>query len=339
MRGNFGQSLTLLFAMSGLVLLIAAANLANLLLARADRAQAAVRAALGASAGRLVRQSLTEGIVLALVGCAGALVVSVVATRAIVGAGVSAGDGAAGRCRAVAADRRRSRSRWRSSPARSSPPRRRGRWRARQADRRAARCRREGADRVVRAAAIARGRPGRRCRSCCSPAPVCSARACASSSSSRSGFEPDERMVVRIDPPPLAGEPDRLAAIYARHARAARAGARHRQRDATRSTARWRATTGRAASRSRPAGRSGAARQLVVESRRARLLRDDGHARRCAAAGSPRPTRRHPQRVAVVNQAFVAASSLRTAIRSAGSSASATPRTRTTTRSSASSRT
>ncbi len=84
MRGNFGQSLTVLFVMSGLVLLIAAANLANLLLARADRAQAAVRAALGASTGRLVRQSLVEGLVLSLIGCAGALVVSVFATRSIV---------------------------------------------------------------------------------------------------------------------------------------------------------------------------------------------------------------------------------------------------------------
>ncbi|HET9368891.1 MAG TPA: FtsX-like permease family protein, partial [Vicinamibacterales bacterium] len=84
MRGNFGQSLTLLFVMSALVLLIAVANLANLLLARADRAQAAVRAALGASAIRLVRQSITEGVVLALVGCVGAFLVSMFATRSII---------------------------------------------------------------------------------------------------------------------------------------------------------------------------------------------------------------------------------------------------------------
>jgi predicted permease len=85
LRGTFGDSLTLLFAMSGLVLLIASANLANLLLARADRAQAAVRAALGASAGRLTRQALAEGLLLALAGCAGALIVAMAATRAIVG--------------------------------------------------------------------------------------------------------------------------------------------------------------------------------------------------------------------------------------------------------------
>lgn len=84
MRGNFGQSLTLLLSMSALVLLIAAANLANLLLSRADRVSASIRAALGASSGRLVRQSLIEGLVLALIGCAGALIVSTFASRAII---------------------------------------------------------------------------------------------------------------------------------------------------------------------------------------------------------------------------------------------------------------
>ena len=80
---NFGRSLTLLFSMSVLVLLIAAANLANLLLAKADRAQTSVRAALGASSARLVRQSLTEGMVIGVAGCASAWVVSVLATRGI----------------------------------------------------------------------------------------------------------------------------------------------------------------------------------------------------------------------------------------------------------------
>jgi predicted permease len=84
MRGNFGQSLTLLLSMSGLVLLIAAANLANLLLSRADRVSASIKAALGASSGRLVRQSLMEGVALAVIGCGGALIVATFASRAII---------------------------------------------------------------------------------------------------------------------------------------------------------------------------------------------------------------------------------------------------------------
>jgi predicted permease len=67
-KAQYGRSLNILFAAAGMVLLIGAANLANLLLARADRGQAAIRAALGASTGRLIRQALTEGIILALLG-------------------------------------------------------------------------------------------------------------------------------------------------------------------------------------------------------------------------------------------------------------------------------
>jgi predicted permease len=70
MAGQYARSLTLLLITSAVLLLIAAANLANMLLARADRGQAAIRAALGASGWRLIRQAMVEGLVLALIGAA-----------------------------------------------------------------------------------------------------------------------------------------------------------------------------------------------------------------------------------------------------------------------------
>jgi predicted permease len=83
-QAQYGRSLNLLFAASAMVLLIAIANLANLLLARVDRGQAAIRAALGASSGRLIRQALTEGILIAVAGGLVGVGVAAIGTHALI---------------------------------------------------------------------------------------------------------------------------------------------------------------------------------------------------------------------------------------------------------------
>ncbi len=85
MKEDYARSLQILASVCSLVLLIACANLANLLLARgmARRTQTSIRLAIGASRARIIRQSLTESILIALAGGLAGLIVAVGAERLV----------------------------------------------------------------------------------------------------------------------------------------------------------------------------------------------------------------------------------------------------------------
>jgi putative ABC transport system permease protein len=92
-RNDFSTALVVLMCMVGLVLLIACANVANLLIARGFMRQKeiAVRLSLGASRGRLVRQMLVESLVLSCAGGVLGIAIAFVLTRSLLALAPSQG--------------------------------------------------------------------------------------------------------------------------------------------------------------------------------------------------------------------------------------------------------
>src|SRR5262244_2190728 len=86
LRDEYEDGLKLLLVAAGCVLLVACANLANLMLARGlkERAQTSIRVALGASRGRLVRGVFLESILLAIIGGVLGIGVAYAGTKLIV---------------------------------------------------------------------------------------------------------------------------------------------------------------------------------------------------------------------------------------------------------------
>jgi len=84
--GKLRRSFWLLLGACGFVLLIACANVANLLMTQATvrERELAMRAALGASHGRLIRQSISEALLLVSIGCAGGILLGAWSLRMLV---------------------------------------------------------------------------------------------------------------------------------------------------------------------------------------------------------------------------------------------------------------
>jgi predicted permease len=84
-RATYSEGLKLLLAISGFVLMIVCANMANLMLVRgiARRRQTSISLALGAARGRILRQALTESVMLGLIGGAAGIGIAFAGTRAL----------------------------------------------------------------------------------------------------------------------------------------------------------------------------------------------------------------------------------------------------------------
>ena len=215
MKEQYGRSLRILLAVCGLVLLIACANVANLLLARAvaRRGQTAVRLAMGASRRQIVTEALVESVVLAVGGAMAGLVVATGAARLLLSLAFSGATPAADRDHAVAAG-----ARLRHRPGarhRAALRRRAGVVRdAHRSDRGAARRRAAppAIGRRSRARRCSSCRP--RCRWCSSPARRCSAAASAISRARTSASPATAACWSSVGRPSAAITGERLTALY-----------------------------------------------------------------------------------------------------------------------------